>query len=159
VLSEDGAYVINPRAKLLWPRCVEGMQWSGKTCTGRPLLVDHAEAIALAATRSKAENVRWRVPRVTELQRLVDKTAKPPGLDRSLFPAAPREWHWSVTANVDTAQVNPYNYGSAMRARSKESTYQMAFLHGWAVDLTTGEARGDVTKRTKLPVRLVQSQD
>ena len=54
VLSADGAYVINLRAHLAWPRCVEGMQWNGRTCTGRPLLVDHAEAVALASARKKA---------------------------------------------------------------------------------------------------------
>jgi hypothetical protein len=31
------------------------------------------------------------------------------------------------------------------------------FLHGWAVNLDTGVARGDVTKATRLPVRLVRA--
>jgi hypothetical protein len=35
----------------------------------------------------------------------------------------------------------------------------MAFLHGWAVNSVTGEARGDVTKQSKLPVRLVRLLD
>jgi hypothetical protein len=46
-----------------------------------------------------------------------------------------------------------------MRGRTNENTNRMAFLHGWAVNLTSGEARGDVTKRTKLPVRLVRPQE
>ncbi|MBX9794202.1 MAG: DUF1566 domain-containing protein [Burkholderiaceae bacterium] len=159
VLSEDGAYVVNLSAQLAWPRCVEGMQWNGKTCTGRPLLLDHAEAIALAGARSEAEGVHWRVPTVTELKRLVNKTAHPPGLNPVLFPAAPRDWHWSITANVDTTNVNPYNYGNVMRGRTGENAIHMAYLHGWAVNLATGEARGDVAKRIELPVRLVRSQD
>ncbi|WP_428420277.1 DUF1566 domain-containing protein [Methylibium sp.] len=158
LLSEDGAYVIDPRSKLAWPRCVEGMQWNGKTCTGEPVLVNHAEAMALATTRAKADGVRWRLPRVAELQRLVNKAAAPRRLDPVLFPAAPGTWHWAIRANVDTATVNQYDYGNIVQGRTNANANRMAFLHGWAVNLETGEARGDVTKRTKLPVRLVRPQ-
>ena len=156
VLSEDGTEVINVRAGLAWSRCVEGMRWSGKTCTGEPKLLDHAQAIAAASARSKAEDLHWRMPRVTELQRLVDRTARSPGLDPALFPAAPQDWHWVGTANVRTSQVNQYNYGNIMQGRSNESANHMAFLHGWAVNTETAEARGDTSKRLKLPVRLVR---
>jgi hypothetical protein len=135
------------------------MQWNGKTCTGSPLRADHSEAFALAAARSKAEGVSWRVPRVTELERLVNKTAAPLGIDPLLFPAAPRDWHWSATTNVDAAQVNQYSYGNIRQGLTNENVNHMAFLHGWAVDMATGEARDDVTKRTKLPVRLVLPLD
>ena len=50
--SADGAYVIDPRSKLAWPRCVEGMVWNGRTCTGEPQLMTHAEATAWAARRA-----------------------------------------------------------------------------------------------------------
>jgi len=159
VISDDGAYAVNLRAQLAWPRCVEGMRWNGTTCTGRPVLLDHAEAIALAGLRSEADGVQWRVPTVTELQRLVLKSARPPGLNPVLFPAAPRDWHWSITANVNTTNVNPYNYGNVMRGRTGENAIHMAYLHGWAVNLATGKARGDVAKRSELPVRLVRSLD
>ena len=39
VLSNDGTRVTDPRSGLTWPRCVEGMQWNGKTCTSEPLLM------------------------------------------------------------------------------------------------------------------------
>ena len=32
----------------------------------------------------------------------------------------------------------------------------MALLNGWAVNMATGEARGDVARASKLPVRLVR---
>jgi len=156
VLSDDGTEVINVRAGLAWSRCVEGMRWTGKTCAGEPKLLDHAQAIAAASSRSKAEDLHWRVPRVTELQRLVDKTARSPGLDPALFPAAPQDWHWAGTANVRTAQVNQYNYGNIAQGRTSENANHMAFLHGWAVNMSTTEARGDTSKRSKLPVRLVR---
>lgn len=157
VLSADGAYVLDARAKLAWPRCVEGMRWTGKTCTGTPLRLNRADALALASTRFKADGVRWRLPRVTELQRLVDKAASPHGLDPALFPAAPDEWHWAVSSNLHTnTAVNPYNYGNIVQGRTGGDS--MAVLLGWAVNLETGEARGDVAKRSELVVRLVRPQ-
>ena len=84
-LSADGAYVLDQRAGLAWPRCVEGMQWNGKTCTGQPLLLDRAEATALASERWKAEGVGWRIPRAAELQRLVDKSLSPRASTPSCF--------------------------------------------------------------------------
>ncbi len=156
-ISEDGAYVIDTRAGLAWPRCVEGMRWSGTTCTGQPRLLNRAEATALATERWKAEGVDWRLPRVPELQRLIDKSISPPGLNPALFPAAPGGWHWSATANVSGRGSNPYNYGTIMKGQAEAGAGQMAMLNGWAVSLSTGEARDDAARKSRLPVRLVRS--
>lgn len=156
-LSEDGDYVIDLKAKLAWPRCVEGMVWDGKTCTGQPQLFDHAQATAHALARWKAEGIRWRLPHTTELKRLVDPRAAQQGLDPALFPAAPREWHWSGTANIRAGgQVNQYSYDNIQKGRNNDNADRMAYLHGWAVNLVTGEAKGDVSKRSTLPLRLVR---
>lgn len=157
-LSKDGAVVLDLRARLAWPRCAEGMQWSRQagTCTGKPRLLDRAEAAALASDRWKAEGVAWRLPRAPELQRLIDRTASPPGLNAALFPAAPAQWHWSATANVAAQRGNPYNYNTVMQGRSGDAAAQMGAINGWAVNLSTGEARGDVARASKLPVRLVR---
>lgn len=157
--SPDGGEVIDERAGLVWARCVEGMRWDGKTCTGTPRLMSHAQAGALAASRSKAEGLRWRLPRANELRRLVDKTAKPPAPDAMLFPAAPADWHWSGTVNVNPESVNPYNYGNVMHGRSAENAGNTSFLLGWAVYLGAGEVRADVPKSTRLVVRLVRSRE
>ena len=155
-LSADGAYVLDLRAGVAWPRCVEGMQWSGTTCTGKPLLLDRAEATALAAERWKAEGIGWRIPRAAELQRLLDKSISPPGLNPRLFPAAPGQWHWSATANVNAPSVNQYTYGNIAQSRAGDGARQAAMINGWAVNLSTGEARGDAARASKLPVRLVR---
>jgi hypothetical protein len=157
--SDDGAYVLDARAQVAWSRCVEGMHWTGKTCAGTPLLFSHAEAMALALERERTTGLHWRVPRVVELQRLVNKDTSPRGVDPKLFPATPRNWHWTSTAAINTARVNQYDYGNIMQGRNEQNANHMAYLHGWAVNLASGESRGDVTKRTKLPVRLVLSLD
>ena len=157
-LSDDGAYVLDVRAQVAWRRCVEGMLWNGKTCDGMPLLLNHAEAMALARDAEKRD-LHLRVPRATELQGLVHKVTSPPGLDPVLFPGSPRGWHWSATSSVSTARVNQYDYGNIVQGRNEQNANHIKMLHGWAVNMSTGEARADAAKRTRLPVRLVLPLD
>jgi hypothetical protein len=148
VLADHGAQILDPYTGLAWSRCVEGMRWNGRTCTGRPVRVSHAQALALAAARKGVDGFAWRLPRVTELERLVHRFGPPPGLDPVLFPAAPAENHWATTASIEL-HLTPVD------TRPDEDQGPLAFLHGWAVNPATGEARGDVLKRSELPVRLV----
>lgn len=157
VASPDGSFVVDERMRLAWARCVEGMEWNGKTCTGTPLMLDRAQARARATERWKAEGLDWRLPRAPELQHLVNKTAQPPGVDAALFPATPPEWHWTSTTDVKAGQANQYTYSNTMQNRSGQGEGQMSYLHGWAVHMRTGEARKDAGKDSKLPVRLVRT--
>ncbi|AVO42263.1 DUF1566 domain-containing protein [Simplicispira suum] len=155
--TEDGQAVLDARARTLWARCVEGMQWNGKTCAGTPLLLTRAEASARAKARGAAEGVPWRLPRTLELRRLVDKQATPPGIDARLFPAAPGGLHWSGTATVRQLSLNPYNYNNIASGRT--SGHRLAALEGWAVDMDNADTRSDVPRTSKLPVRLVRGAD
>ena len=150
----DGTLVVDPRSRLAWPRCVEGMRWNGHTCTGMAELFTYGEAQALARKRWQAEGVRWRLPRVNELRRLVNRKALPPSVDTQLFPAMPRDWLWTGTASVNTNTVNPYAYGNVARGGAGESS--MTVQQSWAVDMASGEARGDVGRATRLHVQLVR---
>lgn len=160
--AEDGRTVVDHHNGQIWMRCVEGMNWDGQTCRGQAVLATHKEALALAAARRKADGLDWRLPRVTELRRLVSETNRPRGLYARLFPAAPVDWYWAGTTNVEGAQasVNQYNYANISRGIDNTQVNRLGFLHGWVVDMSSGEARGDMPKRTShLPVRLVRSQD
>lgn len=75
-------------------------------CTGRASLLTYAQmAKALATQRWKADGVRWRLPRVAELRRLVDRSAHPPAVDPVLFPNAPGGL-WTGTSSVNAGAVN-----------------------------------------------------
>lgn len=154
--SADGTAIVDTRSKLAWARCVEGMHWNGKTCAGQRKLLDRSEATAVAQARAKAEGVRWRLPRVNELRRLVDKKANPPGVPPLLFPAAPFGHHWTSTANIRHFANNPYNYATISQSNTGSAGSRLAALDGWAVDMDTGIASGDIARSTKLPVRLVR---
>ena len=154
VPSADGSLVIDTRSHLAWDRCVAGMHWDGRTCTGRAQWLTFAQAKALAEARWKAEGVRWRLPRVPELRRLVDRSANPPAVDAALFPNAPTGWHWTGTSSVNAAAVNPYAYGNVMRGGGGGDSLHAR--QAWAVDMGSGQGRGDMGRATPLPVRLVR---
>ena len=75
-------------------------------------------------------------------------------MDTQLFPAMPRDWLWTGTASVNTNTVNPYAYGNVARGGAGESS--MTVQQSWAVDMASGEARGDVGRATRLHVQLVR---
>lgn len=152
--SRDGTLVVDPRARLAWARCVEGMHWDGKTCAGLPQLLTYKQAQALVKERNQAEGARWRLPRVNELRRLVNHGANPPSVDQALFPAAPADWHWTGTSSVNASAVNPYAYDNVMRGGAGGST--LAVQQGWAVNMATGNASGEASRAERLVVRLVR---
>lgn len=154
VVSADGTLVIDARSGLAWDRCVLGMHWNGSTCAGRAQGLTFAQAKALAEQRWKSEGVRWRLPRVAELRRLVDRNARPPAVDAALFPNAPSDWHWTGTHSVNAAAVNPYAYDNVTRGGQGQD--RLKAHQGWAVDMGSGKARGDVGRATLLPVRLLR---
>jgi len=158
VVSADGAYVLDLRGRLIWPRCVEGMRWSGSTCIGQRMLFEYVDALELAAARSQSQGVRWRLPRVAELRHLVDKYGKPPGLYPELFPKAPTDLHWTSTPSIQHGAGNQYDYANISQSRTGESS-TLSPLSGRALDPQTGQATGDLPKTTPLAVRLVRSFD
>ena len=156
-VTEDPSEVLDVQAKLVWKRCVEGMIWDGGTCQGQAQLLDHTQAQAVAKTAFEATRLPWRLPHVTELKRLIDSTHSNPAIDPVLFPHTPAQWHWSASASVGASGTfNPYNYGNIAQGRTPSSVNQVAFLHGWAVNFSNGESRGEVLKRTPMVVRLVR---
>lgn len=155
-LSPDGASVINPVGKLAWDRCVHGQSWNGKLCEGEPVLLSQGEGSALAGERSRNTGKTCRLPTMVELKTLATQIAEA-GRRPALFPPIATGWRWSGTRIVDTAEVNQYNYANVMKGRNNENAVRIDVLHAWAVDVATGEARKDVTKRTRLPVQLVCS--
>lgn len=159
LVSEDGSQVTDRATKLVWSRCVEGMQWNGQNCTGTARLVTHAEALSLARARAKEEGLSWRIPRVKELQHLVGEARRLASGADTLFPGRPSEWLWSASTSIATGTVNQYDYKNIERGITEQNASRLAFLHGWVVNMATGEARGDMPKRTRLPIRLVRQED
>lgn len=155
--SADGSELVDAASGLAWSRCVEGMGWDGRRCTGQPRLATHAEALGLARARSSAEGRLWRVPRVPELKRLSDRLAHERAA-AALVPDAPPGWYWSSSARIESEAVNAYNYGRVQRGSTERQIDQLRVQQGWAVEQPGGALR-DLPKRQRLPVRLVRALD
>lgn len=154
--SPDGQELIDAASGHAWARCAEGMRWDGRGCQGQPALFTHAEALALARARSEAQGRAWRVPRVPELKHFGDRLAHLPQ-PAALAPSAPTGWYWTSTARIDSQSVNPYAYRNVQRGATETQADRLVVQVGWAVDPRSGEARGDMPKRERLPLRLVRS--
>ena len=76
-------------------------------------------------------------------------------MPRALFPAAPGAWHWSGTVTIQNYANNPYNYGNLSQGSASTGS-RLTIQVGWAVDMDTGEARGDMPRNSKLALRLVR---
>lgn len=159
VSTASGDYVVNVATSMAWKRCVEGMRWNGRRCEGRALRLSHADAVALARSRSQADGVTWRLPSAKELQRLAQRNAHPPHGEGPLMPVDDDEWCWSSTTPVDTSAINEYSYGNISRGVNGQNMARLHFLHGVAVNMASAEMRSDTPRRDLLYVRLVRPVD
>ncbi len=55
------------------------------------------------------------------------------------------------------SRVNNFDYGNVRRGATHDNVARVNFLHGTAVNMRSGQADSQVTKRSTLPVRLVRS--
>jgi hypothetical protein len=149
-LSEDGSEVHDLRARLAWPRCLEGMQWRNQRCEGTPQRLSFGLAQKLAQDQNKADGLRWRLPRTKELQRLRQHAALA-GERAALLPDVPDDWHWTGTAAINAAPVNQYSYEQTGPGKNRMSAQQ-----AWAIDWATGKASGEMGRGNALLVRLVR---
>ncbi|MEO6280529.1 DUF1566 domain-containing protein [Roseateles sp.] len=156
VPAADGMELVDAASGQAWSRCVEGMHWDGRTCQGEAALFTHAEALAMARARSEAEGRAWRVPRVPEIKQFGGRLAHTPQ-PATLAPAAPAGWYWTSTVRIESEAVNPYAYRNVQRGATETQVNRLAVQVGWAVDARSGDVRGDMPKRQRLPLRLVRS--
>lgn len=155
VPSADGSELIDAAAGVAWSRCVQGMSWDGRHCTGDAVLATHAQALALARARSEAEGRLWRLPRVPEIKHFFARVqlGKEPALLASLGPVG---WYWTGSTRIESETVNAYNYRNVERGGSQRQVDRLAVNTGWAAQQPGGAVRGDMAKREKLAFRLVR---
>ncbi|RTL45043.1 MAG: DUF1566 domain-containing protein [Burkholderiales bacterium] len=155
-VSADGQELLDTVSGQAWSRCVEGMRWDGRACQGEAALFTLAEALAMARARSETSGKGWRVPRVPELKLLGERLARA-AQGPALAPAAPAGWYWTSTVRIDSEAVNPYAYRNVQRGATETHADRLVPQVGWAVDPRTGDARPDMPRHERLPLRLVRS--
>ena len=94
--SKDGSEVTDNATGLVWRRCVEGMTWSGSSCTGSATENTHEAALQPA----QAQTGGWRLPNIKELASIVDRSRKSPAIDPAAFPTTPPGFFWTSSPYV-----------------------------------------------------------
>jgi hypothetical protein len=95
VVLENGNEILDTQTGLIWRRCVEGMKWDGKTCTGYPFGGMLVECLHRAANEARLTGKNWRLPNIKELGSLVDATQPNLAIDLTIFPNTPNDQMWS----------------------------------------------------------------
>jgi hypothetical protein len=93
-----------------WSRCAEGQTWLNSTCVGSPNSFTWQQAITIAAERTAATGVTWRLPNIKELMAVGNY---PYGADAKAFPNSDAQVRtWSSTASFDPAGMRGSFFGS-----------------------------------------------
>lgn len=130
--SADGQEVTDSTTRLVWRRCGEGMNWDGKTCSGKLVKLDYPGA-RKAAEAAKSSGKTWRIPTREELVTLYDvKAKKTPKVDGTMFPNATNGPFWAIRAGTDDN------------------------LNAWLVNFRNGRVSGNAGQK-KFPLRLVRT--
>ena len=99
--------VTDAKNKLVWLRCGLGMSWNGSSCEGQTLSYDWnaaKEAVRELNTKKVAGRSDWRLPKLSELQSIVEKQCFKPAINLDVFPFTPESGFWSST---ESAGINP----------------------------------------------------
>jgi hypothetical protein len=94
VISKDGTEVFDTQTGLTWRRCVEGMKWDGKTCSGYPFGGMLVESLQRAANEARLTGKNWRLPNIKELGSLIDTTQPNLAIDLNALPETPNDQMW-----------------------------------------------------------------
>ena len=107
--------VRDTRTTLIWQRAISAELYS------RNAAASYCAGLSLAGTG-------WRLPQVSELLTLVDRTRNQPAIDATAFPATPVTWFWTSTpyapdlakgwrVDFGIGYSNGFELGTAARVR------------------------------------------
>jgi hypothetical protein len=120
-----GAEVRDRLTGIVWQRCVLGMIWNGKSCTGTPAGKTWVEAVqaAQAAAPSRVGSASvWQLPNNADLYGLAERACYNPSINTNWFPDTPGDRTWSSTVdtvNTDIAMHVSFSYGHGGSALKK----------------------------------------
>lgn len=98
--SADGQEITDSKTGLTWRRCVEGMVWKVRACSGQPAFFNQTDA-ALRAKGASAGGTEWRLPVLKELSSIVSVREAEEGkaaIDPVVFPATPVARFWTSSS-------------------------------------------------------------
>lgn len=104
-VGPDGA-ITDTKSKHTWLRCPAGMSWDGSTCTGQSHTYtwnDALEVVSEFNAKKVGGRSNWRLPKVEELNTIVEKQCFKPAINLEAFPFSPESGFWT-DSSLDGAQ-------------------------------------------------------
>lgn len=127
--------VIDLSKNIEWLRCSVGQQWSGETCIGETILMNHQIIMQAIQIADQQLGPSWRLPTLGELYSLVCKSCpKGKKFDPAIFPNTDPRAYW-------TGEKNSMSKGSY-----------------WTVNFFTGHKFGRFYPEQEMAVRLVRDR-
>ena len=150
--------VVDAATGLIWRRCVEGMYWTGDACAGDAQSMDWTQAQARARAMAHADAQAWKLPTLAQLKSLAAFARSQPAAFAPLFPQSPSGWYWSGSSSVNSAAVNPFDYGNVQRGVDGTNVNRISYRQAWAVEFGARDAQENMPRRSALHVRLVRAK-
>lgn len=119
--------VTDSKSKRVWLRCSLGMSWNGSSCEGKTLAYDWnaaKDAVGELNAKKVAGRSDWRLPKLSELQSIVEKQCFKPAINLDAFPFTPESGFWSSTELAGTssrAMMVLFIHGQAYVANKRQS--------------------------------------
>lgn len=96
-VGPEGA-LIDVKSQKSWLRCAVGMSWDGSSCTGQSLTYTWSGALEVVNefnTSKVGGRSNWRLPKVEELNSIIEKRCFKPAINLEAFPFSPEAGFWS----------------------------------------------------------------
>jgi hypothetical protein len=94
-LIVNGDEVFDDATNLTWRRCAEGQTVINGACTGTTKKFTHVAALAQASSEAASTGKAWRLPNMSELESIVDRSRSNPAIDPVAFPSTSSTYFWS----------------------------------------------------------------
>ena len=124
--TSESHTLADKRTNIVWSRCAVGQHWQSGQCAGIPSLLSFSAAKMAVDKSAAAENLRWRMPTMSELSLLVELRCYNPAIDLDLFPNTPSGSFWTRTRFVNKTKHHwqiQFRFGANLAGKDSSEAY------------------------------------
>lgn len=102
--ATDHGEILDQETGLTWMRCPHGMKWDENTCVGQSLRKNWQMSKFIPEHYNNADTALnpWRLPSLSELESIANKSCNNPSIDKTTFPHTLPTGFWSITEDPES---------------------------------------------------------